>query len=256
MTQIEVDYEILPPLRDARGRRRPRLLLGIGDRAARQRHGAAQRRPVDVQDHPGQRVRRLPVRLLPRDAAASRWSRTASWGSTRRTGRSPTATTRSPPTGRAAGAAAARRAGTRRSGSRSCSTSFDPEAARDFDADLGVNHTSLVFQVTHADISGLGHGEPAARRRHQLVARAHVPVLSRRLRIVVEYDGTDFSGWQRQVGAADGAGDAGGRHPRDDRRDGVRARAPGAPTPACTPTGRWRASTSRRTSRPTACCAG
>jgi len=33
---------------------------------------------------------------------------------------------------------------------------FDPEAARDFDSDLGVNHTSLVFQFTHADISGLG----------------------------------------------------------------------------------------------------
>jgi hypothetical protein len=33
---------------------------------------------------------------------------------------------------------------------------FDPEAARDFDADLGVNHTSLVFQYTYADISGLG----------------------------------------------------------------------------------------------------
>lgn len=35
---------------------------------------------------------------------------------------------------------------------------FDPEAAHDFDADLGVNHTSLVFQYTYADISGLGQG--------------------------------------------------------------------------------------------------
>ena len=33
---------------------------------------------------------------------------------------------------------------------------FDPESARDFDTDLGVNHTSLVFQFTYADISGLG----------------------------------------------------------------------------------------------------
>jgi hypothetical protein len=33
---------------------------------------------------------------------------------------------------------------------------FDPEAARDFDADLGVNHTALVFELSHADISGLG----------------------------------------------------------------------------------------------------
>jgi hypothetical protein len=33
---------------------------------------------------------------------------------------------------------------------------FDPDAARDFDADLGVNHTALTFEYTHADISGLG----------------------------------------------------------------------------------------------------
>jgi hypothetical protein len=33
---------------------------------------------------------------------------------------------------------------------------FDPEAARDFDSDLGVNHTALVFELSHADISGLG----------------------------------------------------------------------------------------------------
>jgi hypothetical protein len=33
---------------------------------------------------------------------------------------------------------------------------FDPEAARDFDADLGVNHTALFFEFSHADISGLG----------------------------------------------------------------------------------------------------
>ena len=32
----------------------------------------------------------------------------------------------------------------------------DPEAARSFDADMGVNHTSLLFQVTRSDISGLG----------------------------------------------------------------------------------------------------
>jgi hypothetical protein len=33
---------------------------------------------------------------------------------------------------------------------------FDPEAARDFDSDLGVNHTALVFQYSYANISGLG----------------------------------------------------------------------------------------------------
>jgi hypothetical protein len=33
---------------------------------------------------------------------------------------------------------------------------FDPESARDFDSDLGVNHTALVFQYTYSDISGLG----------------------------------------------------------------------------------------------------
>jgi hypothetical protein len=33
---------------------------------------------------------------------------------------------------------------------------LDPDAARDFDADLGVNHTALTFEYSHADISGLG----------------------------------------------------------------------------------------------------
>jgi hypothetical protein len=33
---------------------------------------------------------------------------------------------------------------------------LDPEAAHDFDADMGVNHTALVFEFNHADISGLG----------------------------------------------------------------------------------------------------
>jgi hypothetical protein len=33
---------------------------------------------------------------------------------------------------------------------------FDPEAARDFDSDLGVNHTAILFQYSYADISGLG----------------------------------------------------------------------------------------------------
>jgi hypothetical protein len=33
---------------------------------------------------------------------------------------------------------------------------FDWESARGFDADMGVNHTSLLFQYTYADISGLG----------------------------------------------------------------------------------------------------
>jgi hypothetical protein len=33
---------------------------------------------------------------------------------------------------------------------------FDPEAARDFDADMGVNHTALTFEYAHSDLSGLG----------------------------------------------------------------------------------------------------
>ena len=33
---------------------------------------------------------------------------------------------------------------------------IDPDAARDFDQDLGVNHTGLTFEYYHADISGLG----------------------------------------------------------------------------------------------------
>jgi hypothetical protein len=32
----------------------------------------------------------------------------------------------------------------------------DPDAARDFDQDLGVNHTGLTFEYYHSDISGLG----------------------------------------------------------------------------------------------------
>ena len=36
---------------------------------------------------------------------------------------------------------------------------FDPDAARDFDNELGVNHTSLVFQYTYANISGLGQSD-------------------------------------------------------------------------------------------------
>jgi hypothetical protein len=33
---------------------------------------------------------------------------------------------------------------------------FDPEAARDFDSDLGVNHTGITFEFSHSDVSGLG----------------------------------------------------------------------------------------------------
>jgi hypothetical protein len=33
---------------------------------------------------------------------------------------------------------------------------IDPDAARDFDNDLGVNHTGLTFEYYHSDISGLG----------------------------------------------------------------------------------------------------
>ena len=36
---------------------------------------------------------------------------------------------------------------------------FDPDAAKDFDSDLGVNHTALVLQFVHADISGLGQSD-------------------------------------------------------------------------------------------------
>ena len=33
---------------------------------------------------------------------------------------------------------------------------LDPDAAHDFDQDLGVNHTALTFEFYHSDISGLG----------------------------------------------------------------------------------------------------
>ena len=32
---------------------------------------------------------------------------------------------------------------------------FDPEAARSFDNDLGVNHTAIAFEYGHYDISGI-----------------------------------------------------------------------------------------------------
>jgi hypothetical protein len=33
---------------------------------------------------------------------------------------------------------------------------LDPDAARSFDSDLGVNHTAVTFEFQHSDISGLG----------------------------------------------------------------------------------------------------
>ena len=33
---------------------------------------------------------------------------------------------------------------------------LDPDAAHDFDQDLGVNHTAITFEFFHSDISGLG----------------------------------------------------------------------------------------------------
>ena len=33
---------------------------------------------------------------------------------------------------------------------------LDPDAAHDFDLDLGVNHTAITFEFFHSDISGLG----------------------------------------------------------------------------------------------------
>jgi hypothetical protein len=36
---------------------------------------------------------------------------------------------------------------------------LDPVAARDFDVEMGVNHTALVFEYGHADISGLGRSD-------------------------------------------------------------------------------------------------
>ncbi len=33
---------------------------------------------------------------------------------------------------------------------------LDPEAAKDFDTEMGVNHSALVFEYAHYDVSGLG----------------------------------------------------------------------------------------------------
>ncbi len=36
---------------------------------------------------------------------------------------------------------------------------IDPETARDFDTEMGINHTALVFEYGHYDISGLGRSD-------------------------------------------------------------------------------------------------
>ena len=36
---------------------------------------------------------------------------------------------------------------------------IDPDTARDFDVEMGVNHTALVFEYSHYDISGLGRSD-------------------------------------------------------------------------------------------------
>ena len=36
---------------------------------------------------------------------------------------------------------------------------LDPDAAHDFDQDMGVNHTALTFEFFHSDISGLGQAD-------------------------------------------------------------------------------------------------
>ena len=33
---------------------------------------------------------------------------------------------------------------------------LDPAAAKDFDTEMGVNHSALVFEFGHYDVSGLG----------------------------------------------------------------------------------------------------
>ena len=127
LTADRVRLRDLPPLRHARASGSGLGYFSVtGDVARRQRHRPAERRQVDAQGGPGQPVGDLPLRLLPRARAASRWCRSASWGSTGPTGRSPTATARSRPTAAAARGAAGRWAGTPRPGWRWCSTSSIP----------------------------------------------------------------------------------------------------------------------------------
>jgi hypothetical protein len=36
---------------------------------------------------------------------------------------------------------------------------LDPDAAKDFDTEMGVNHSAVVFEYTHYDVSGLGQSD-------------------------------------------------------------------------------------------------
>ena len=80
-------------------------------------------------------------------------------------------------------------------------------------------------------------------RRHGTLSHSGVT-----LKLTLEYDGRGFSGWAAQPGLRTVEGELGAALQTVLGR-GRSCRSPAAPTPACTPGARWRASTRRRRCR-------
>ena len=205
LTQIEFDYEFFHGFGTLGGRASaPATSRSRASRRSATARGLSERGSVDAEGGPVLAVGRLPVRLLAAGATVPAGALRASSGSTTPTGRSPTATARSPPTARAGGARG--HVGWHAAGGLALVLDlFDPESARDFDADLGVNHTALCSstRTPTSPASGSRSGSTWATRPGRsgscssFERRGASVALSVARAPTVEYDGTDFSGWQR-----------------------------------------------------------